>query len=650
MASRDGEALGEGHVIAGAYRLERRLGEGGMGVVWAARDVATGEEVALKLLRAERDGDPANRERLLREARAALAVSHPNVARVRAVLETDDGAPFLVMDLLDGESLRARLRRKGVLPLVETARILSDVAGAVEAAHAVGIVHRDLKPENVFVLRGGEVRVLDFGIAKRVVRSGDDGTSLESLTSTGALVGTPAYMAPEQIFADDDLDGRVDVWALGVVLYECLAGRKPTEGGAFGPILKRITTGALVPLRELRPDLPRDVASLALRMLSRDRQLRPSLAEVKAVLKRAAALPEAPTISERNPPSLDPAASSPPSTAEGVASTRQTTVPIPRARSPRVRNALLGGVIATAAATAWVLGAKTGVHASAPAAPSSVPTTPPAVAPSASAPATPAGSLAAEPSPSAGAARAAAPPSAIAASSSFALAKEDRFAAENAVARAMAAATREDGAACLRELDAHDRIDPRPSGLSTNPASDGPANTRATCMLLVGDCAAGKTLYRQWTAAHNFNHMTDEFMDTMADDAVLMWCRGAPPTPRDELLRAMDRLMFGADGRRKTTANECVALYDTVKRLLPTVKPRSRADPVHLFAARARSYAPRCLARAGDCAAAERLHAADYRATIARDPGMTPESYEERLSRDFEDHVADETGACKKAP
>jgi serine/threonine-protein kinase len=159
-----------GAVVAGRYRLDRRIGEGGMGVVWAATHLRTQKTLALKLLRAAVAGDEDTRRRLVREARAACAVQHPNVVAIHDVVELDDGSPVLVMDLLEGESLRDRLTREGVLSLPTLAAILLPVVSAVGAAHALGIVHRDLKPENVFLARepGGRrgVRVLDFGIAK----------------------------------------------------------------------------------------------------------------------------------------------------------------------------------------------------------------------------------------------------------------------------------------------------------------------------------------------------------------------------------------------------------------------------------------------------------------------------------------------------
>jgi serine/threonine-protein kinase len=291
------DVLAPGAVVRG-YRLERVIGEGGMGVVWEATQVAAERKVALKFLRGVADRDAKGRERFLREARAAMTIAHPNVAKVDAVLETESGAAFYVMELLEGETLRQRLRR-ATPEVAESARIMGAVVDAIAAAHACGIVHRDLKPENVFLVGGVDVRVLDFGIAK--VLPVGDATAAASLTSTGAVMGTPVYMAPEQLFGDKDIDGRADVWALGVMLYECLAGRRPIEGEGFGPIMKKITSEPIAPLSDARPGLPRSVTSLVHRMLTRDRAARPALVEVREVLSALAEGRQQSTIADAIP-------------------------------------------------------------------------------------------------------------------------------------------------------------------------------------------------------------------------------------------------------------------------------------------------------------------------------------------------------------
>src|SRR5215510_7676593 len=222
--------IAAGSLIGERYRLERVIGRGGMGVVWAAEDIVTQQRNALKFLK-DGVGDPDAPRRFLREARAASAVRHPNVVRTLDVLELEDGSPVLVMELLEGESLREMLRREQKIPLGELAEILVPVVSAVGTAHALGIVHRDLKPENIFLSRGpaGErvVKILDFGIAKLTALDGEAMRSTGITTST--VLGTPAYMAPEQVFGESDLDHRADIWALGLLLYQCLSGVLPTE-------------------------------------------------------------------------------------------------------------------------------------------------------------------------------------------------------------------------------------------------------------------------------------------------------------------------------------------------------------------------------------------------------------------------------------
>lgn len=276
--------LEPGARVAERYRLDHVLGEGGMGVVWEAHDETTGEGRALKFIRTDKCGDARSIARLLREARAASAVSHPNVARVFEVLELPEGTPFLVMERLHGETLKTRLARVGKLSPDELGPIGVAIASGVRAAHALGIVHRDLKPDNVFVLSDGGVKVIDFGIAKELRSEGET-----ELTTTGAMLGTLHYMAPEQVFGDVDIDERADVWALGVVLYECLAGRRPTEGSGSGQVLKAIMTRAFTPLAVASPGCPGAVSDLVARMLSRERTERPSLDEVVDVLEGRAA-------------------------------------------------------------------------------------------------------------------------------------------------------------------------------------------------------------------------------------------------------------------------------------------------------------------------------------------------------------------------
>jgi eukaryotic-like serine/threonine-protein kinase len=299
-----------GSVLGARYHLEHLLGEGGMGAVWAAVDKETGERVALKVLKGK--VGPTELRRFMREARAAMAVKHPNVVRVHRV-DTCDGLPVMVMDLLKGESLGAFVaRRGGVLSLAELSTILLPVLSAVGTAHSMGIVHRDLKPENIFLQRGphGEVvpLVLDFGIAKLSAHEGE-AASTGALTGTGAMLGTPYYMAPEQAFGEKDVDHRADVWALGVLLFQCLSGVRPVDGENIGQLMKVLMTGALPRIHDTAPGLPQDVRDVIARMLIADRTQRcPTLADPFHVLASHTqdAAPSFPSAPPQTPQSFRP--------------------------------------------------------------------------------------------------------------------------------------------------------------------------------------------------------------------------------------------------------------------------------------------------------------------------------------------------------
>lgn len=256
-----------GVLIGGRYRLGQPVGRGGMGQVWAATHAITRRSVALKFLPTLTDPGSNLARRLLQEARATAAVDHPNVVEVHDVFDLEGATPVLVMELLEGETLAARLRRKESLPLEDTASLLIPVISAVGTAHTRGIVHRDLKPANIFLTTSPEpqVKVLDFGIAKLTSADVIDG----SLTTSGTTLGTPCYMAPEQAMAERDVDHRVDVWAIGVILYECLSGARPVEGENLAQIVMRLMSGSITPIEHVVPGLPRDVADLVGGMLKK---------------------------------------------------------------------------------------------------------------------------------------------------------------------------------------------------------------------------------------------------------------------------------------------------------------------------------------------------------------------------------------------
>lgn len=276
-----------------------------MGVVWGATHLITQKQVALKFMLA---ASPELTERFIREARSAGAVRHPNVVNIHDVLPLPDGTPLMVMEMLEGEALSDKLTRQGTLSAAETAQIMVPVVSAVAAAHAVGIVHRDLKPENIYLATyaGGPVvpKVLDFGIAKLMPTvTGDSGPAL---TRTGSMLGTPYYMSPEQIYGEKDVDGRADVWALGVILYLALTGRRAFDGENFGQLLKSVTSGQLAPVASIAPWVPQHLSHVVERMLRVDRSTRlADLREVEHALTASAGAWSSPNL-----PATAPSASS----------------------------------------------------------------------------------------------------------------------------------------------------------------------------------------------------------------------------------------------------------------------------------------------------------------------------------------------------
>ncbi|MBI2391170.1 MAG: serine/threonine protein kinase [Deltaproteobacteria bacterium] len=265
-----------GDLVADRFRLDHPLGGGGMGVVWAATDIASHARLALKVIRCDGEPSPAQRKRLVLEARAAMIVQHPNVVRVLDVVESPAGEPVVVMELLHGKPLSGLLEGGAVVSPRKLAQILLPVVAAVAAAHARGVVHRDLKPENIFRVYDGarrDVRVLDFGVAKLSERAIGDETAVR--TAAGFAVGTLPYMAPEQLLPGGRPDHRVDVWALGVIAYECLAGRRPFDADHAAGLIAAIRRGASCP-RQVPPELAR----LVEQMLAFDPARRPGLPEV----------------------------------------------------------------------------------------------------------------------------------------------------------------------------------------------------------------------------------------------------------------------------------------------------------------------------------------------------------------------------------
>jgi serine/threonine-protein kinase len=262
-----------GHVVAGRYRIDGILGSGAMGVVYAAMHVDLDERVALKLMLPQLARIDELVTRFLHEARAAAKLRSPHVTRVFDVGRLEDGAPYLVMELLDGCSLADCLEQRERLGLREAASIVIQACHGLEDAHACGIVHRDLKPANIFLARQRDgsiaVKVLDFGIAKMIGVNRD-----LAETQTGMLMGSPLYMSPEQMRSAKDVDARADVWGLGVILYKLLTGTTPYDSEAFGELILDVHTTAPRPITELLPDIPDALADAVASCLARDRDAR----------------------------------------------------------------------------------------------------------------------------------------------------------------------------------------------------------------------------------------------------------------------------------------------------------------------------------------------------------------------------------------
>jgi eukaryotic-like serine/threonine-protein kinase len=267
------EPLSEGSVIGRKYRLESLLGEGGMGSVWRAFNVQLEVPVAIKVLRADLAASELG-ERLRVEARAAAKLVHPSIVRVFDIGDTETGDPFIVMELLNGESLGDRLEREESLSPQVALQLLLPIAEALALAHSRGVVHRDLKPDNIFLAaEGGGVqpKLLDFGIAKLITNL--DGAP--TLTQTGTLLGSPDYMSPEQAYGRADIDQRSDVWAFCVVLYETLAGIAPFGGDSNSTILRSVVQDKPVSI-ELLAKVDPKLASLIHWGLAKDRDERPA--------------------------------------------------------------------------------------------------------------------------------------------------------------------------------------------------------------------------------------------------------------------------------------------------------------------------------------------------------------------------------------
>ncbi|MEI8258855.1 MAG: serine/threonine-protein kinase, partial [Deltaproteobacteria bacterium] len=281
-----GRAPRTGELLSGRYRLKSLLGSGGMGNVYAAECLVLGRDVAVKILREEHARDPRAVARFLREARAAAKVKHAGVVEIIDAGTDAQGLPYIAQELLSGEDLGEHLERHGGrLGIEESLALMRPVVDAMAAAHARGVIHRDLKPENVFLARDGEggllPTIVDFGISKIL-----DEIEGDERTQTGVIVGTPHYMAPEQIVGSREIDGRADVWALGVMLFELMSGELPFGSQSDARIFVRIALGEPTPIESLVPGVPKDLVLVLQRCLRRNIGERyPSAAELARDLR-----------------------------------------------------------------------------------------------------------------------------------------------------------------------------------------------------------------------------------------------------------------------------------------------------------------------------------------------------------------------------
>jgi pimeloyl-ACP methyl ester carboxylesterase len=260
---REQETADPGETV-GNYEIRERLGSGGMGVVFRAVDRRLHRPVALKFLPESVGSDEQLRQRFFQEAKAAASLDHTNICTIFGIERAPDGRLFLVMPFYEGETLQGRIRR-GPLPVPEALDYARQIAGGLGHAHAAGIVHRDIKPANVAITREGTCKILDFGIAKMADAS---------LTRTGMVLGTLAYMSPEQAAGEKQVDHRTDLWALGVVLYEMLAGRRPFAQETIAALFHAVQAMDPVPLRELRPEVSPDLDEVVTCLLQKQRDRR----------------------------------------------------------------------------------------------------------------------------------------------------------------------------------------------------------------------------------------------------------------------------------------------------------------------------------------------------------------------------------------
>ncbi|AUX46114.1 uncharacterized protein SOCE26_076190 [Sorangium cellulosum] len=357
-----------GMQVSPQLRLIRALGQGGMGSVWLAEHVALKTHVAVKFLRDMYMDHPLAAVRLRREAEAAARIQSPHVVRVFDLGFTDQGVPYIVMEHLEGETLQDLVERRERLSLEETVSIVRQIGAALARAHEAGVVHRDIKPENIFLVAGERepfIKVLDFGIAK------DTAVDAERLTVTGAIMGTPHFMSPEQMAGGARVGPHSDLWSLGVVTYFCLTGRIPFGGATIAAVAVAIDRGPPPPPSRLAPELPPAIDAWVLSMLQADPARR--VQNARAVLEALDAALGAPRDSRPTPiptermPHREPFGSG-----EGFPSLVTTLMPTgtlgsfsPRPRVRRRTWAVAAAALLGASTLAWVGASGVAGHAAA---------------------------------------------------------------------------------------------------------------------------------------------------------------------------------------------------------------------------------------------------------------------------------------------
>jgi len=357
-----------GRALAGRYRVTRRIGRGGMGEVYEAEHTGIGETVAIKILHPDAAELEGVAGRFAREARIVSRLESEHIVSVLDAGADADGRPYLVMELLRGEDLGTRLRARRALPEADAIHVVAQILRGLADAHEAGVIHRDLKPDNVFLTtRGGDdafVKLVDFGISK-VQRL--DATSPLALTQAGTILGTPMYMSPEQAQAKGDIDARTDIYSVGAILFECLAGRPPHVGETDAEVLLKLCTSDVPDLRALAPSTSPAVRRLVARALSRDRdarfrsarQMLVAVSQLGAAAPAKAEAPPAVTLPVRERPTdldVPPVAAAPAVESKGRPSAAErASRPSAAASRARVAAIAIVATLSGGAVTAWVV-------------------------------------------------------------------------------------------------------------------------------------------------------------------------------------------------------------------------------------------------------------------------------------------------------